>query len=97
MMKVVYKYPLDPSYPRLDIQGSILSAVEQKGDIVIYALIDKFEKYDNHVAYERAYEFAVLGTGQEIKDWKLDGFTFLNTVNISNGDLMFHVFYRELP
>lgn len=98
MKKVVYKYPLDPNYPKLSIpgHGELLSAVEQKGDIVLYALVNVREKHDTYIIPDRVYDILLLGTGHEIPAWKFEGHTFLNTVNIGNGDLMFHVFYKEV-
>ena len=98
MMKVVYKYPVDITYPRLVVPtgAQLLSAVEQNGEIVIYALVDIREKHDTYIIPDVTYNILVLGTGHEVARWKLDSYTFLDTVKMNDGVLMFHVFYKEV-
>jgi len=90
-MNAIYKYELSGDTPQtvlLPINSTILSVVEQHQRIVMYALVD------NETQGKIQAQFLLLGTGQNF-DNTLDGYTFLNTVNLSGGSLMFHVFYKE--
>jgi hypothetical protein len=42
---------------------------------------------------KEVYEILVCGTGHEVTN-DISKYTFLDTVKISNGTLMFHVFYK---
>lgn len=84
----IYKYTLKPTESQtVAINGTrILNAIEQNGDIVVYAIHEDAHNPVN-------YEFAMFATGQPI-DFNLSDFTFLNTVEPQHG-IMIHVFYRK--
>lgn len=89
-MNVIHKYKLNGDTLQtvsLPINSTVLSVVEQHQDIVMYAVVDT-EQGD-----EKEVEFLLLGTGQIFND-TLDGYVFLNTVKLSGGAIMVHVFCR---
>jgi len=87
-MQSIYKYRLlFNELQGLDIKSNnILSAKEQYGNIVIYALNDTDLKIIN-------YQFLIIATGNKCP--RIDGFKFLDTVRMENGAYIFHVFYKE--
>jgi predicted ABC-type ATPase len=95
----IFKYIIDPD--KLDFNGSItlnlprraeiISAAEQRGDIVVYAVIDaKEKKIDEYLIW-------VVGTGHEIPEAVLDRSSckFLGTVSLQDGEFMFHVYWTK--
>jgi len=89
MMKI-FKYTLEVlEVQRLDIpKGSkLLSVEEQYGNIVLYALVD-----DTQGGLD-SFEIFVKRTGYPADD--IENYKFLGTVKLSEGKLMFHVFYIE--
>ena len=88
-MKNIYKYTIMPTNKQDLVIPSdkILSANEQRGDIVVYAIRDERLEPIN-------YTFRIIGTGHPI-DYDISEYTFLNTVKMHNGSLMFHVFYKK--
>lgn len=91
-MKIIYKYELKVESIQtvtMQIGAKILSVVEQHGQIVLYALVDRRVKGIEDVG------IVILGTGHEVTDETLDGFKFIDTVKLDNGDSIFHVFYRQ--
>jgi len=89
-MKRIYKYSLDTidqQVLRLPSNSKVLSVAAQGDNIVLYVRID-----DTIV---RMTDCLVLihGTGHDADD-TIDS-TFVGTVNLYNGALMFHVFYKE--
>jgi len=89
-MKRIYKYSLDTidqQVLRLPSNSKVLSVAAQGDNIVLYVRID-----DTIV---RMTDCLVLihGTGHDADD-TIDS-TFVGTVNLYNGTLMFHVFYKE--
>ena len=90
-MKAIHKYELNGDILQtfsLPINSTILSVVEQHQDIVMYAVADVEQENTEEI------RFLLLGTGQ-IFDNTLDGYSFLNTVKLSDGAIMVHVFYKE--
>lgn len=89
IMKSIFKYVIKQNETilkiPLDETKRILSVCEQKGSIVVYALVDT-EAVDVNV------QIWVRGTKYEAIE--LDKFAFLGTVKLYDGELMFHVFYR---
>lgn len=61
--------------------------MEQHQDIVMYAVVDTEQQGKIQV------QFLLLGTGQIFNN-TLDGYSFLNTVKLSGGAIMVHVFCR---
>lgn len=94
MPKRVYKYPLqltEAQTLKLPAGAKVLSVMNQREDIVLYALVDPERDAQNNWDIYRVY---VSGTGQVTEP----DATFLGTVPISgdNSDFVFHVFYRKL-
>jgi len=91
-MKTVFKYPLIATDNQVVYIPSekILSVRGQGSSIVLYALVDTDKKEEVH-----AYEIGINGTGNLIT-FDVDNFTFLGTVKIFDGRLMFHVFYKKI-
>jgi len=90
-MNAIYKYELSGEkvqWVSLPVNSTVLSVVEQYQKIVMYAIVDAEQENTLEI------EFLVLGTGQNF-DNTLDDYTFLNTVNLSGGSLMFHVFVEK--
>ena len=90
-MNAIYKYELSGDTPQtilLPISSTVLSVVEQNEKIVMYALVD------NETQGKMQAKILLLGTGQTF-DNTLDGYTFLNTVNLLGGSLMLHVFVEK--
>ena len=91
-MKKIYKYQIIPQdFQALELpEGSkILSVSEQYNNIVLHALVNPdIEEID-------IYDIAVKGTGHDFPK-KLDTYTFLGTVKLMNGALMFHIFYKKV-
>ena len=90
-MNAIYKYELSGEkvqWVSLPVDSTVLSVVEQHQDIVMYVIVD-VEQYNN-----REIEFLLLGTGQIFNIW-LEDYKFLNTVKLSDGNVMVHVFYKE--
>jgi hypothetical protein len=88
-VKEIYKYNLGIADSQmLNIPSdTILSVQEQNEEVVVYALVETESPLIK-------YEFVINGTGNPIS-FDVDKFTFLGTVNLFNGALMFHVFYRK--
>jgi hypothetical protein len=84
----IYKYTLEITDTQsVEIPSRhILSAVEQNNEIVVYASIDDDEQKP------AKYTFKIVGTGNP-SNIDLDQYTFLNTVSLFGGSLIFHVFY----
>ena len=90
-MNVIYKYELSEEkvqWVSLPLNSTILSVVEQYQKIVMYVIVDAVQENTQEI------QFLLLGTGQ-IFDNTLDGYSFLNTVKLSDGAIMVHVFYKE--
>lgn len=89
-MKAVYKYTLglneiqEISFP---VGAKILSVAEQRGKIVLYALVDP----DETRRIQRIVR--ILGTGKEITHAFC--LQFVGTVSLHGGNLMCHVFVQE--
>jgi len=90
-MNAIYKYELSEEkvqWVSLPLNSTVLSVVEQYQKIVMYAIVDAEQENTLEI------EFLVLGTGQNF-NFLFDGYGFLNTVKLSGGNLMLHVFYKE--
>lgn len=88
-MKKIYKYTLKPTSEQtitIPSNSRILSVEEQYSNIVVYALVDTTKEEIED------YYFQIRGTGHDA-DY-LEDYTFLGTVKLHDGQLMFHVFYR---
>ena len=74
----------------MQISGSItkiLSAVNQRDEIVVYAEIDTD-------APAASYKFEAIGTGNELQPD--DSLAFLNTVVLYGGSIVMHIYYEKL-
>lgn len=89
-MKSIYKFILHPASKTILTSGSykVISALAQDDNIVIYGLVDVEDETVKEI------EYIVLGTGHYIEKVKLEGFEFINTVQMNNG-LIFHVFIKD--
>jgi hypothetical protein len=86
-MKKIFKYILDGNPLTLPAGSKVISVKNQHDNIVLYAIVD------TDIKDKMIYSIFITGTGQEIgKD--LTDYTFLGTVALMCGDLMFHVFYK---
>lgn len=89
-MKALYKYPLEFKEEQcihLPKGSTILSAIEQYGSIVVYALTNV--QCDSLIPVK----FKVLPTGH-IDVGGLDTYIFLASLKFHHGKLIFHVFYQ---
>lgn len=88
-MKRILKYTLDiVDYQELTLSenSKILSVVNQRDNIVLYALTSE--------PTTCTYSIIMHGTGHPADD--VIGAQFIGTVSLYNGSLMFHVFARRL-
>ncbi len=96
-MRVIYKnkiLPDDTTSVYVSEGSQILSAISQRGEIVVYSLENKDK------LREERYEFRTIATGlllnEIIEGVNIDDYTFLDTVSIYGGELIYHVFYRKV-
>ena len=95
-MRSVYKYDIVNTSNGI-IEGPItklLTAQVQHGTIVVWAEVDT-------EAPNRKFEVFPLGTGWPLdppagKECILDTHTYLSTVQLAGGSLVFHVYYAEI-
>ena len=90
-MKTIYKYELTPiqEVQRIPLpKGSqILSVMNQKGSVVVYAAVDPGEKkHEDHIFY-------TIGTGQSAE--KVIGANFIGTVQVFGNAIVLHIFYKK--
>lgn len=91
-IETIYKYTLEAKEStilELPLLAQIISATHQNGNIVIYAVVDT-EQIET-----TSYDFRTYGTGHKIHV-HLSEYQFLNTVNMYDGDLVFHVFHKKI-
>lgn len=85
-MTTILKYEIPPfvgvHYLHLPFRSVIISAKEQHGKVVIYAIVDTAEGMENRAVY-------AVGTGQPIPKGAND---FIDTVTLQSGMLMLHIF-----
>jgi hypothetical protein len=85
----IFKYTIpvqDKTELKLPVGSQILSVAEQNEEIVVYALTT------SNTA-TRKVTILVIGTGNPITE-NISEYTFLGTVKLLHGALMFHVFYK---
>ena len=90
-MNAIYKYELSEEkvqWVSLPLNSTILSVVEQYQKIVMYVIVDAEQENTQEI------EFLLLGTGQ-IFDDVIESYSFLNTVKLSDGNVMVHVFVEK--
>lgn len=84
----IYKYDLKTTSEQtigLPVGAKVLSAINQRGSIVLYALVD-----DDLATPTAVYRVSIRGTGhlaESVKDTP-----FVGTVSLLNGELILHVF-----
>lgn len=87
-MKKIFKYNISPATCTNTIllpEGAqVLSVEEQYGEIVLYALVDPG-------APTNLVPFRLFGTGHSIAE-DISEHTFVGTVKLMSGTLMFHIF-----
>lgn len=87
----IYKYPLaivDQQKRTIPGLQRILSVAEQRGQLVLYAIVDTEDKLNQPVDVE----VLIIGTGHPIQI--ISGFDFVGTVKMFDGELMWHVFVK---
>ena len=95
-MRSIYKYSIVNSEGAI-ISGpiiKILNVAEQYGNLVVWAEVDTN-------APDRKFEFAPIGTGwnldpREGEKCLLDSWTYVNTIQLAGGALVFHIYYKEI-
>lgn len=89
----IFKHTLGDSYgiTELKIAGVPISVTNQYNGAVVYTLSEDTDELVE-------YEFLVVGTGDSATFTKknLNDYTFLGTVSLYDGRLMWHVFYKSL-
>ena len=100
MSDKIYKYSLEIvdeqiiKLPREAIRSRILFVINQNDKIVLYALVPDTNTESENVSIR------IVGTGHNI-DFFIPapmfggGYTFLGTVSLHSGKLVFHVFYQN--
>jgi len=91
-MKKIYKYTLKPTdFQILELpkKSNIISVIEQNNQIVLYAIIN------DNMSETELYDIMIKGTGHDLPE-NFDLYTFLNSVNLIDGSLIFHVFYKNV-
>lgn len=88
----IFKYPLKlDSFQRihLPLHHQILSIKEQNDILCLWALV--------HPEMEISYpiDIRIVGTGHEVSDSELEGFSFFDTIVMKNMPLVWHVFINE--
>jgi hypothetical protein len=86
--KKIFEYVLslkDESELQLPAGAQILSVMEQKNEIVLYAIVN------TSVEVTKTISVRVVGTGHAV-DFDLNEYGFVGTVSLHGGALMFHVF-----
>jgi len=92
-VKAIYKYELSEEkvqWVSLPIGSTVLSVVEQYQKVVMYAIVDN----ETQGKIQIQIEFLMLGTGQFFDD-VFESHSFLNTVKLSGGNVMVHVFAEK--
>ena len=88
-MYTIYKYPLRIKEEQelvLPIFSRILSVETQRANIVLYALVDTDTPGKTHLTVY------IRGTGYPADG--LQDATFIGTVKMLDGALMYHIFYK---
>ena len=88
-MQTIHKYLLNTGLTVVQVPkgGVVLSAQEQFGDVCVWVVVDTEREFE-----ERHFE--VLGTGHFMPEGKR---TFIGTIQLMGGSLIFHVFEKTLP
>lgn len=81
----------DTQYIKVEHLVKVLSVEEQRGEIVLYCVVDD---KDNYYARTVELEVMVVGTGH-LKGDELALWKFVGTVKLMDGALMFHIFWKE--
>jgi len=86
-MRVIHKFTIETRSEQITIPrfAEILSCINQREKICLYALVDKSYPYINRTVY-------CIGTGQEMKNELVQKVYFVDTVIMHNGDLIWHIF-----
>lgn len=90
MKQVIWKYKLemkDRQELKLPRGAKLLSAIDQRGKVVLYALVDPDPKVPKMVRIIKMF-----GTGNQCDFADFQG-TFLGTVKLVSGGFVIHVFW----
>lgn len=90
MTKVIYKYQLSPKsgvpgYLEMPAGAQVLSAHMQYGAISIWAIVEP-------TVPKVRYPYFILGTGESFDPTLLVGSSFINTILMFEGTLVWHIF-----
>jgi len=88
-MNIIYKYelPIGDTHLELPIEANVLSVQEQNGKVCMWV------QHDTSYVKETR-KFVVFATGQKLPSdlFILSRLAFLDTVQLMNGALVFHVY-----
>ena len=90
-MNRIYKYPVEYTSRQTLIlpRGTKpISAINQRDEIVVYAVVDTDE------VEQDCFEIVVQPTGASFDD--INAYQFLGSVALHDGRYVFHIFYRQL-
>ena len=88
--KKIFKYQLevtDSQFVSMPQGSKIISVEEQSDKVVIYAIVRPLGQR------EEKHEIKILGTGHPVS-FDENEYSFVGTVKLAGGELMFHVFER---
>ena len=96
-MKTIWKYHLEiTDIQTIEIPASAkpLTVQMQHETACLWAVLNQYDAQN-----KIPFEIRMYGTGHPIK-WESDGefyndYTYLNTIQVYGGTLIFHVFYRK--
>ena len=91
-MEIIWKYnvAVDDEQALLVPKGSkLLSVKEQYGNLVAYVLVGKVIKENTTI------NIRIFGTGHPIGINTTDEWKYLDTVMTNNGELVWHIFYKN--
>jgi len=96
-MQTIYKYPLsvnDKQDVHLPVNAVILTVQSQKGIPCLWALVNPKQEY------KEVRTFHTFGTGHPFEipldaDYNPLSLVYIGTYQISNGDLIFHLFEEK--
>jgi len=89
----IYKYPLRIGVTELNLplDAEVLTVQTQNNEPMLWAIVDP----DDSETEKRV--FYMLGTGHRHPSSEFTDLEFIATIQLSNGELVFHVFERVIP
>ena len=88
MNKTIWKWSINGGKTTISIPigAEILTVQKQREEVVLWALVDADSKKEEK-------EIMIYGTGHKVKD---NPGKYINTFQVSNGNLVFHVFDESI-